>query len=136
MRASVDDGDPPGEVTLEVADEGPGLDAEHIERVFERFYRVDTSRSTDRGGTGLGLAVVAALVAAHHGRVEVVSAPGEGATFRVHLALAPPEEHRRDRSARAAAERLGHSLVGPVNCGARFSRCAGSPSAASGPPKP
>ncbi|MGZ4736577.1 MAG: sensor histidine kinase [Acidimicrobiia bacterium] len=75
----------PGEVVLEVADEGPGLDAEHIERVFERFYRVDSSRSRDRGGSGLGLAVVAALVAAHQGRVEVISTPGHGATFRVHL---------------------------------------------------
>ncbi|MGZ6979365.1 MAG: sensor histidine kinase [Acidimicrobiia bacterium] len=75
----------PGEVVLEVADEGPGLDAEHIERVFERFYRVDSSRSRDRGGSGLGLAVVAALVAAHQGRVEVISTPGHGVTFRVHL---------------------------------------------------
>lgn len=74
-----------GEVVLEVADTGPGLSAEHADRVFERFYRVDTSRSRARGGSGLGLAVVAALVAAHHGRVEVVSAPGQGATFRVHL---------------------------------------------------
>ncbi len=81
----------PAEVVLEVADNGPGLDAEHVERVFERFYRVDTSRSRLRGGSGLGLAVVAALVGAHHGRVEVQSAPGEGATFRVHLTAAPTE---------------------------------------------
>jgi hypothetical protein len=61
------------------------------ERVFERFYRADTSRSRARGGTGLGLAVVAALVAVHDGRVEVAETAGGGATFRVRLPLAPPE---------------------------------------------
>jgi len=60
-----------GEAILEVADEGPGLEAEDAARVFERFYRADPSRARDRGGTGLGLAVVAALVEAHGGRVEV-----------------------------------------------------------------
>jgi two-component system OmpR family sensor kinase len=79
------------EVVIEVADSGPGLPAEHAERVFERFYRVDTSRSRARGGTGLGLAVVAALVAVHDGRVEVAETPGGGATFRVRLPLAPPD---------------------------------------------
>ena len=80
------------EVVLEVADTGPGLDAADVDRVFERFYRVDTSRSRDRGGSGLGLAVVAALVAAHGGSVEVESTPGEGATFRVRLQHAPANE--------------------------------------------
>jgi two-component system OmpR family sensor kinase len=89
VRLTVDRSRSPGDVVLEVADAGPGLDAEHVERVFERFYRADPSRSRVRGGSGLGLAVVAALVAAHDGRVEVVSEPGAGATFRVHLALAP-----------------------------------------------
>jgi two-component system OmpR family sensor kinase len=79
------------EVVIEVADSGPGLATEHAERVFERFYRVDTSRSRARGGTGLGLAVVAALVAVHDGRVDVAETPGGGATFRVRLPLAPPE---------------------------------------------
>jgi two-component system, OmpR family, sensor kinase len=77
------------EAVLEVADNGPGLDPEHRDRVFERFYRVDTSRSRDRGGSGLGLAVVSALVAAQGGRVELLSAPGEGATFRVWLVRVP-----------------------------------------------
>ncbi len=84
------------EVVLEVADAGPGLDAAHAERVFERFYRVDTSRSRHRGGSGLGLAVVAALVTAHGGSVAVESQPGEGATFRVRLALAPAESAPSD----------------------------------------
>lgn len=91
VRVRVDPATAPGYAILEVADAGPGLDAEHVERVFERFYRVDTSRSRDRGGSGLGLAVVAAIVAAHRGRVEVASTPGEGATFRVFLVLATVE---------------------------------------------
>jgi two-component system, OmpR family, sensor kinase len=81
-----------GEAILEVADEGPGLGEEDAARVFERFYRADPSRARDRGGTGLGLAVVAALVEAHGGRVEVDTTLGAGATFRVHLALASPSE--------------------------------------------
>ncbi|TDE27119.1 HAMP domain-containing sensor histidine kinase [Actinomadura sp. 6K520] len=72
---------------VEVADEGPGLSPEHSERVFERFYRADEARSREGGGAGLGLAIVAALVAAHEGLVEADSTPGEGATFRVVLPL-------------------------------------------------
>ena len=123
----------PGEVVLEVADEGPGLDAVDVERVFERFYRVDTSRSRDRGGSGLGLAVVAALVAAHDGSVDVESSPGAGATFRVHLAARAGDDLVPAEGAPAGgARRERYSLVGPVNRGARFSRWAASPSAASG----
>jgi two-component system OmpR family sensor kinase len=70
---------------LEVADDGPGLTAEECDRVFERFYRTDASRNRRTGGSGLGLSIVAALVAAHGGRVDVQSAPGAGATFRVRL---------------------------------------------------
>ncbi|MFB4308655.1 ATP-binding protein [Actinomadura sp. GTD37] len=72
---------------IAVADEGPGLSPEQAERVFERFYRADEARSRDYGGAGLGLAIVAALVAAHEGVVEADSTPGEGATFRVVLPL-------------------------------------------------
>ncbi|MFF5260078.1 sensor histidine kinase [Actinomadura viridis] len=75
-------------VVCEVADDGPGLSPEQAERVFERFYRASPSRGRENGSTGLGLAIVAALVAAHEGRVEVDSAPGEGAVFRVILPLA------------------------------------------------
>jgi two-component system OmpR family sensor kinase len=77
---------------LEVADDGPGLASEQAERVFERFYRTDPSRTRRGDGvanTGLGLAIVAAIVAAHSGSVEVDSVPGVGATFRVRLPLAP-----------------------------------------------
>jgi two-component system, OmpR family, sensor kinase len=75
-----------GHGVIEVADQGPGLTPEQATRVFERFYRVDASRSRQEGGgAGLGLAIVSALVAAHSGDVQVESAPGAGAVFRVRL---------------------------------------------------
>jgi two-component system OmpR family sensor kinase len=75
-----------GEGVIEVADEGPGLTPEQSARVFERFYRVDASRSRrDGGGAGLGLAIVSALTQAHGGRVELVTSPGAGAVFRIFL---------------------------------------------------
>jgi two-component system OmpR family sensor kinase len=70
---------------LEVTDTGPGLPADQAVRVFERLYRADPSRQRASGGSGLGLAIVAAIVAAHGGRVELRTAPGSGATFRVLL---------------------------------------------------
>jgi two-component system OmpR family sensor kinase len=87
------------EVVLAVADDGPGLAPADAERVFERFYRVDASRSRERGGSGLGLAVVAALVTAHNGRVDVETSPGHGATFRVHLPVAPDAPAAESESA-------------------------------------
>jgi two-component system, OmpR family, sensor kinase len=72
-------------VAVEVVDQGPGLTAAQAERVFERFYRTDAARSRAQGGTGLGLSIVAAITREHGGTVEVDSAPGEGATFRVLL---------------------------------------------------
>ncbi|WP_280383868.1 sensor histidine kinase [Nocardia wallacei] len=77
------------EVLLEVADTGPGLPPEHAERIFERFYRADSSRSRDSGGTGLGLSIVEALVSAHGGTVSAHTAPGTGTTFTVHLPRTP-----------------------------------------------
>ena len=76
-------------VVLEVADQGPGLRQDQAEHVFERFYRADQARTRKAGGTGLGLAIVAALVAAHDGTVALKTAPGQGATFRITLPLAP-----------------------------------------------
>jgi two-component system OmpR family sensor kinase len=97
VRLSVD-----GQIAvLEVIDTGPGIAPDQAERVFQRFYRVDKARTrqaaraagqADPGGhrgAGLGLAIVAALVAAHDGSVEVDSGPGQGATFRVRLPLLP-----------------------------------------------
>ena len=80
---------PVAAIVLEVADSGPGLTPEQAERVFERFYRADAARTRKTGGTGLGLAIVAALSAAHGGTVSVDSRPGEGATFRITLPMAP-----------------------------------------------
>jgi len=77
----------PGWVRLAVHDRGPGLTEEQREKVFERFYRADKARTRAAGGSGLGLSIVAALVAAHGGRVGVESVPGEGATFAVDLPL-------------------------------------------------
>jgi two-component system, OmpR family, sensor kinase len=74
---------------FEVVDHGPGLAPEQAERVFERFYRADPARSPADGGSGLGLSIVAALVAVHGGTVAVDSVPGRGARFRVVLPLAP-----------------------------------------------
>ncbi|MFF7309125.1 ATP-binding protein [Streptomyces sp. NPDC008137] len=76
---------------LEVADQGPGLTEEQSARIFERFYRADSSRTRSTGGSGLGLAIVRSLVTAHAGRVEVHSSPGRGATFRARLPSHPPE---------------------------------------------
>lgn len=77
----------PGGVTLSVSDTGAGILAEHLPRIFERFYRVDAGRSRESGGTGLGLAIVRHLVEAHGGRVEAESTAGRGTTMRVFLPL-------------------------------------------------
>jgi two-component system, OmpR family, sensor kinase len=70
---------------LEVADEGPGMTDHDAQRVFERFYRTDSSRARASGGTGLGLSLVDSLVYAHGGTVGVTTAPGKGCRFRVTL---------------------------------------------------
>src|SRR5580692_10527088 len=82
-------------VILDVTDHGPGMAPEQAHRVFERFYRADQARTRKAGGSGLGLAIVAALVAAHGGVASVRTAPGQGATFRIALPLAP-EAHDDD----------------------------------------
>ena len=74
---------------VEVADEGPGMDHETAARAFERFYRSDTARTRATGGAGLGLAIVAAVVAAHQGHVRITATPGGGTTVQVALPLAP-----------------------------------------------
>ena len=82
---------------LEVTDNGIGIPPEALPRIFDRFFRVDKARSRDLGGAGLGLSIVKSICAAHHGRVEASSTPGQGSRFRVELPLAtapnnPPEE--------------------------------------------
>jgi heavy metal sensor kinase len=73
---------------MEVSDTGPGIPQELLNRVFERFFRLDKARSREGGGAGLGLSIVRSICAAHHGRVELTSVVGEGSCFRVELPLA------------------------------------------------
>ena len=68
-----------------VRDNGDGIPAQHLERLFERFYRVDRARSRDMGGTGLGLAIVKHLALLHRGEVTVTSELGKGTTFTIEL---------------------------------------------------
>jgi two-component system phosphate regulon sensor histidine kinase PhoR len=73
------------EVAIRVRDQGCGIEAHHLPRLFERFYRVDKSRSRKLGGTGLGLAIVKHIAQAHHGQVEVESTPNVGSIFSICL---------------------------------------------------
>jgi two-component system phosphate regulon sensor histidine kinase PhoR len=68
-----------------VADEGPGIEKEHLPRLFERFYRVDRARSSSQGGTGLGLAIVKHITISHGGTISVESTIGKGTIFTLKL---------------------------------------------------
>ena len=76
------------EAQVSVRDYGPGIAPEHLPRLTERFYRVDVTESRAQGGTGLGLALVKHILNRHRGRLTIDSAPGEGATFTIHLPTA------------------------------------------------
>jgi two-component system phosphate regulon sensor histidine kinase PhoR len=76
-------------VSIAVRDSGCGIAAQHLGRLFERFYRVDKARSREMGGTGLGLSIVKHIMAAHRGTVTVESAVGKGSTFVLHLPSLP-----------------------------------------------
>jgi heavy metal sensor kinase len=80
--------DPGANVVVEVSDSGPGIPQEHVSRLFDRFYRVEESRSRDAGGAGLGLSIAKWAIEAHGGRISLTSPPGEGATFQIHLPAA------------------------------------------------
>ena len=76
-------------IRISVRDQGPGIAPEHLERIFERFYRCDKARSRENGGTGLGLSIVKHIAQCHGGTVDVVSIAGEGATFTLTLPMSP-----------------------------------------------
>lgn len=95
------DGD---QVKIAVADTGEGIAAEHVTRVFERFYRADTARDREHGGAGIGLAIAKALIEAHGGSISVASAgPGAGATFTIALPITPV---RSEHQPATAAQRV------------------------------
>jgi two-component system OmpR family sensor kinase len=74
---------------LDIVDHGEGVPPQIRDKIFQRFWRADTSRTRTTGGSGLGLAIVSGIVAAHKGTVEVLETPGGGATFRIALPLLP-----------------------------------------------
>lgn len=88
-----------GRLKITVSDTGPGIPAEELEQIFERFHRLDRSRSRDSGGTGLGLAIARTIVEAHGGQIRAESSPGHGATFRIELpGYRPRVQHSYDRT--------------------------------------
>lgn len=87
-----------GMAQVAVTDQGPGIQPEDQERIFERFYRVDSARSRHTGGTGLGLSIVKHVVSNHGGEVSLWSQPGQGSTFTVRLPeMENSEQPRRER---------------------------------------
>jgi two-component system, OmpR family, sensor kinase len=93
---------------IEVMDEGPGISPEVIDRVFERFYRADPTRSRASGGVGLGLSIVAAVAEAHGGTVEARSEAGRGTTFRIILPLVGKRRENDEQVPRAVSSaRIG-----------------------------
>lgn len=74
-----------GKIKLQVKDYGVGIAAQHLEHIFERFYRVDKARSRKSGGTGLGLAIVKNIAELHNGTINVESIPGKETVFTIIL---------------------------------------------------
>ena len=93
----------PTRVHLSVTDQGIGIPAEEIDRIFERFYRVDPARHRSTGGTGLGLSIVKHVAASHGGDVRVRSVEGQGSTFTLEL----PRRTAPDVPARNLEENVG-----------------------------
>ncbi len=96
IRVSLDDSpdDSNAELILSVSDNGPGISPADIDRIFDRFYRADQSRSREHGSVGLGLSIARAIVETHGGEISVDSVVGQGATFMVRLRGARPESSR------------------------------------------
>jgi len=81
------------QVIIEVKDTGEGISSEDIDKIFDRFYRVDKARARSTGGTGLGLAIALSAVKYHNGQIEVKSEPGKGSTFTIILPDVVPEDY-------------------------------------------
>jgi signal transduction histidine kinase len=96
-----------GSCEVSVEDTGPGIPAEHLPLVFERFYRVDPSRSRDDGGTGIGLAIARSIIEAHGGKIWAESADGKGSTFRFVLPVTGRPATPGPREVLAVARRPG-----------------------------
>ncbi|ROP58833.1 two-component system OmpR family sensor kinase [Curtobacterium sp. PhB130] len=92
-----------GMAHIDVIDHGEGIPPQLREKIFQRFWRADTSRARDTGGSGLGLAIVSGIVAAHQGSVEVIDTEGGGATFRIWLPLLPRDYTPQPPAGSAAA---------------------------------
>jgi signal transduction histidine kinase len=78
------------QVTITVEDTGPGIEPQHLPHLFERFYRTDSARARDSGGTGLGLPIVKEIAEAHQGKIAVESVAGKGSTFTLTLPALTP----------------------------------------------
>ncbi len=96
-----------GEIEFCVRDFGPGIASEHLERIFERFYRVDKARSREVGGTGLGLAIVKHIIQAHGGQVRAESELGSGMTFLFTLPIVPSKHRDEERTEASPAAQNG-----------------------------
>ena len=113
-----------GRAVLEVADAGPGIEPADAERIFERFYRADPSRARDRGGSGLGLSIVAAIAAAHGGSASAANVHGGGAAFTIDLpalvestAPQPVAHHQGPPAPRAPGAPMGPRPPPPFHIG-------------------
>ncbi len=102
------------DVIVTIADRGPGIPADDQDRIFERFWRADPSRTRSTGGSGLGLAIVASLVRAHDGAIELDSGPGAGAAFTIRF---PRQEPEQTPPHSPVSERAGDINRGPRRIG-------------------
>jgi two-component system OmpR family sensor kinase len=116
-----------GMATIDVIDHGEGIPPQIREKIFQRFWRADTSRTRDTGGSGLGLAIVSGIVAAHHGDVDVFDTPGGGATFRVAFPLMPDAHALQAGAATPGSGAPGSVPSRPVTSPRQGSLRPGSP---------